>query len=303
APVITLGEGNTPLVTKKVLGSDVGFKLEGLNPTGSFKDRLTAIEISFLQSLGITQAVEDSSGNAGASFAAYAASAGIDGTVYVPDYASGPKRHQIEAYGQEIIMVPGPRSAAGLAVMEAVAKGANYASHAYLPIGTPGYATIAYELVAQMGQAPGTVISPVGHGSLLQGIILGFEALMKRKIIQNMPHFVGMQARACAPLWLRKTMGEAALEELEEGETLAEGVRVMHPIRGDALIKLSEKYSVDILAVTEENIMLGKRTLAKMGMYVEPTSAIVWEGILFANENTPPPSVAILTGSGLKSLK
>ena len=94
---ISLGEGNTPLVRMPIEGADVWIKNEGANPTGSFKDRLTTVEISALRAMGIRSAVEDSSGNAGASFAAYASAADIDGRVYVPDYASGPKRKQIDS--------------------------------------------------------------------------------------------------------------------------------------------------------------------------------------------------------------
>ena len=114
---VSLGEGNTPLISVKVFDREVYFKCEYLNPSGSFKDRGIATLISFLRLRGVTEAVEDSSGNAGASFAAYAARAGIKARVYVPDAASGPKRKQIEAYGAELIPVPGPRSNASDAVI------------------------------------------------------------------------------------------------------------------------------------------------------------------------------------------
>ena len=90
SPVVYLGEGNTPLVWVNIFGKDIAFKLEYINPTGSFKDRGTSLLVSFLKSRGITAAIEDSSGNAGASFAAYAARAGIKARVYIPEYASGP---------------------------------------------------------------------------------------------------------------------------------------------------------------------------------------------------------------------
>src|SRR3990170_1476527 len=91
APLVTLGEGNTPLVWGKVNEYHIAFKLESQNPTGSFKDRGSALLVSFLLSRGVEAAVEDSSGNAGASFAAYAARSGIKAKVFVPDYSSGPK--------------------------------------------------------------------------------------------------------------------------------------------------------------------------------------------------------------------
>ena len=103
------------------------------------------------------------SGNAGASFAAYAARAGINARVYVPDSASGPKRKQIEAYGAELVPVPDPRSKASQAVSQAAESGMVYASHAYLPFNLPGYATCAYEIYEQLGRGPGAIIVPAGQ--------------------------------------------------------------------------------------------------------------------------------------------
>ena len=104
---ISLGEGNTPLIWDEVGGKQIAFKLEYLNPTGSYKDRGTSVLVSYLLWQGVETAVEDSSGNAGASFAAYASRAGIRGRVFVPEAASGPKRAQIEAYGVDLVRVSG----------------------------------------------------------------------------------------------------------------------------------------------------------------------------------------------------
>ncbi len=211
-PIISLGEGNTPLVWSRAFDRKIAFKLEFLNPTGSFKDRGTAPLVSFLRSRGVTTAVEDSSGNAGASFAAYAAAAGMNAKIFVPAYASGPKRAQIEAYGAEVIGVPGPRSKAAEAVKKAAQNGAVYASHVYMPHDILGYATIAYELLDQLGKAPGTVITPAGQGSLLLGVGYGFDALLRAGLISRMPVLVGVQAAACAPLWTAYIAGVNAIE-------------------------------------------------------------------------------------------
>ena len=109
-PAVSLGEGSTPLLWAEAFGRQVAFKCEYLNPTGSFKDRGTTVITTFLKSRGVTAAVEDSSGNAGASFAAYAARAGIKAGIYVPAAASGPKRQQIEFYGAELHPIEGTRS-------------------------------------------------------------------------------------------------------------------------------------------------------------------------------------------------
>jgi threonine synthase len=164
SPPVSLGEGSTPLISGKAFGREVYFKCEYVNPSGSFKDRGSATLVSFLRARGITEAIEDSSGNAGSSFAAYAARAGIKARVYVPEHAAGPKRQQIEFYGAELVAVPGPRSDAAEAALKAAQAGIVYASHAYLPYNLPGYATCAYEIVEQLGEAPGAVVIPAGQG-------------------------------------------------------------------------------------------------------------------------------------------
>jgi threonine synthase len=302
APVISLGEGDTPLVEGNGFGKKLAFKLEYLNPSGSFKDRGTAPLASLLKTRGVKEAVEDSSGNAGASFAAYAARAGLKARVFVPSYASGPKRKQIEAYGAELVPVEGPRSEAGVAVRKAAEQGAVYASHSLLPFGLTGIATIAYELFEQLGQVPGTVIAPAGHGSLLYGIGQGFEALKATGIIQTKPVLVGVQARACAPFWALITQGVAGLAWVTEGETFAEGVRVRQPVRGDELLRIVEASGGTFLAVEEEQILPARDALAHAGLFVEPTSAIVWAGLQQIAEQLPEPIVLILSGSGMKAI-
>ncbi|MEX1071173.1 MAG: pyridoxal-phosphate dependent enzyme [Anaerolineales bacterium] len=302
APAISLGEGDTPLIEGQGFGKRLAFKLEYLNPSGSFKDRGTAPLASLLFTRGVKEAVEDSSGNAGASFSAYAARAGIKARVFVPSYASGPKRKQIEAYGAELVPILGPRSEAAAAVRKAADEGAVYASHAFLPFGLPGIATIAYELVEQLGGPPGSIIAPAGHGSLLLGIAKGFAALKATGIIPINPVLVGVQARACAPLWALSTQGAAGLGWVSEGETLAEGVRVLQPLRGDELLQAVEASAGRFVAVEEEQILPARDALAKAGLFVEPTSAIVWAALQELAADLPEPIVLILTGSGLKAL-
>ncbi len=300
APQVSLGEGNTPLIWSEAFGRRVAFKLESLNPSGSFKDRGSATLVSFLCSRGVEAAVEDSSGNAGASFAAYAARARLHATVYIPASASGPKRSQIEAYGAQVIPVPGPRSNASEAVRQAAEAGAVYASHAYLPFNLPGYATLAYEIVDQLGQAPGTFILPAGQGGLLLGAARGFEALQRAGQIERIPHLVGVQALACAPLWAFSRYGYHAFSWVTEGDTLAEGVRVFRPLRGDAVIQVVESSGGEFLSVSEDRILPGRDQLAHLGFYVEPTSALVWDALEQGITRFPEPIVVILTGSGLK---
>ena len=302
APVVSLGEGNTPLIWYQVFGHQVGFKLEFLNPTGSYKDRGMAVLLSFLRSRRVQQAVEDSSGNAGASFAAYAAASGIRAGVYVPGYASGPKLAQIAAYGADVYQVKGTRTQTTVAALKAVKQGVAYASHAYMPFGLAGYATLAYELFEQTGKAPGTIITPVGQGGLLLGIGRGFAALQHAGLIESQPKIIGVQALACAPLWALFTYGQQGLSLVSEGQTLAEGVRVRHPLRGDAVLRLVRQTGGLLLAVDEPEIPPAHQALARMGLFVEPTSAIVWKALELAREQLVDPVVVVLTGSGLKAV-
>jgi len=145
------------------------------------------------------------------------------------------------------------------------------------------------------------VIAPVGHGSLLLGIARGFEALHRVGTIDDIPRLIGVQARACAPLWAVSEMGAAGLSWVTEGQTLAEGVRVKNPIRGDALLQFLHAHDGQIVAVEEGDIVAGRDHLARLGFYVEPTAAIVWPALEILKEDVQDPVVIILSGNGLKA--
>jgi threonine synthase len=292
------------MVWAEAFDTQIGIKLESLNPTGSFKDRLVVPMISFLSSMGVKSAVEDSSGNAGASFAAYAARAGIQARVFIPDYAAGPKRIQIETYGAEVVAIEGARYDTYKALLEVVeVEGAVYASHAYLPHGLPGIATISYEILDQLGESPGTVIAPVGHGSLVLGIFLGFKALKAANQIDVVPTIVGVQAQRCSPVWTAHDQDFDDIPLVKEEETIASGIRVQRPVRGEQLLQLAQAHDIRFVVVEEENIIQGRDLLARLGFYIEPTSAVVWDALAQVIGDIPEPIVLILSGSGLKYIK
>jgi threonine synthase len=299
-PFVSLGEGGTPLVPFRLEDRTIYAKCEHLNPTGSFKDRGTAVLVSALAADGATEAVEDSSGNAGASFAAYAARAGIHAKVFVPDDAAGPKRAQIESYGADLVRILGPRSAASEAVLRQVEGGALYASHAYLPHGLAGMATIAFEIYEQLGTAPGAVIAPVGQGTLFLGAYRGFLALQQAGRIEQLPKMIAVQAMACAPIWAVQAGGATGLLWTKERPTIAEGIRILHPLRGDAVLDALAKTAGWAIAVDEPEIEDGWHQLGQKGLFVEPTSSVVWPALLNAIGDLPDPVVIVLTGSGFK---
>ncbi len=301
AEPVTLGEGDTPLIPISIDGRVAHFKMEGLNPTGSFKDRGMAVMFTALKFIGLPEALEDSSGNAGAAFAGYAARAGIKARVFVPSSASGPKRAQIEAYGAELVPVEGPRSKASEAA-QAAAQGAHayYGSHIYNPLGLAGNATVAYEIREQLGHAPESIIIPVGHGTLLLGLHRGFKALQEAQLIERLPRLIAVQAMACAPIWAVHRYGRDGLRWVTEGQTIAEGIRVFQPVRGDAVLAAIAETGGTVLAYEDDAIRAGREALAHLGVYAEPTCGVVWEALKQVTGEGE--GVVMVTGSGLKSL-
>ena len=289
---VSLGEGNTPLLRKMVDGHELAFKMESNLPTGSYKDRGTTLLVSELKNRAIPFAVEDSSGNAGASFATYCSWAGVNAKIFIPESASGAKRKQIERSNAQLQTVPGARANATQAVMQAVEEGAVYASHAFQPFLLPGIATIAYELFTEMQTCPGTIIAPVGHGGLFLGIMRGFDALYQQKIISKTPFFLGVQGAGYTPF--------LSNPDTEERETLADGVRIKTPSRYSQIMKMTSKVNCEFTACSNESLQSALLELWKMGLYVEITSALVWAAYRQISRKLPEPIVFILTGSGLK---
>lgn len=297
--VISMGEGDTPLILLDP-ESEIYGKMESQNPSGSYKDRAMSLIVSHVVSRGATKAVEDSSGNAGASFAAYAARAGIQGRVFVPAATGQAKIDQIEVYGAEVVKVEGPRANAAAAVMHEAENGCVYASHAYLPFGIPGIATIAYEIYFQLNQQiPGTVIAPVGHGHLMRGIIDGFKAIKEYGAITELPYFVGVQAERCAPIEMAWKNGKKEIRVVGAQHTIAEGTAVTTPRQGKALLDIFKEGIGEFLAVPEDEIITSFHELARRGIYIEPTSAMVW-AVTKQFHKLPKPVVLVLTGNGLK---
>ena len=306
AAPVTLGEGWTPLVDAEWAGCPVKLKLESLNPTGSFKDRGAALLVAALRGSGVHQVVEDSSGNAGAALSAYAARAGLRATVYVPAHASSVKQAQIGVYGAEVVAVPGNRSDTADAVLAEVEKGAVYATHARSPLYAHGMKTVAFELWEQCGwRAPSRVILPVGHGGLLLGLDMGFGELLAGGLIDRRPRLVGVQAEACAPMVRAWEQDKTRVEPVNEGETVAGGVRIADPPWGMQVLAAVRRSGGEMAAVPDDRILAAHKALAERGFYVEPTSALPAAALEALSDaetaDAASPTVLVLTGSGLKS--
>lgn len=293
-----LGEGNSPLVEREIAGRRFFAKLESLNPSGSFKDRNASYLTSLIRARGIDQVVEDSSGNAGAALAFYTSAFGIETKIFVPEGTSGPKITQIRNCGAELVFVPGARKNAQTEVLKAAeAQHAAYASHAALPFGMAGYATIAFEIYEQLGKLPDRVFCPIGHGSLFLGILMAFEAIA-RSCGRERPAMVGVQPAVCAPLY---AAWHGSTKQIECRPSLAEGAVIAEPVRGPEILAALENGHDDILAIEEEDIANSQRILSRNGIFIEPTSAMVYSGLRKKEWNQDEINVLVFTGNGLKS--
>ncbi|MCS7240008.1 MAG: threonine synthase [Candidatus Bipolaricaulota bacterium] len=307
---VSLGEGGTPLLPapSKSVGARIFWKLEFLNPTGSFKDRGASVMVSALRAFGAMHVADDSSGNAGAALAAYAAQAGLRAHLFVPAYASGPKVRQIAAYGAELHRVPGPRAAATAAVQRACADNPHliYASHNSSPYFISGIMTLAFEIAEELGwRSPDHVVVPVGGGGLLLGLFYGFALLAELGWVEKLPKIHAAQAAACAPIVRALAEGLSEPKEVEPGETIAEGARIPKPERGKEIIMALRVVEGSGVMVEEEEIQRAQSELAKQGLYVEPTAALAPAALpkLVAHGTIKPNEVVVipLTGFGLKT--
>jgi len=314
AEVITIGEGSTPVVRLERWAAAHGLgevfaKLEHLQPTGSFKDRGSAMLVARARALGARRLVEDSSGNAGASMAAYAARAGLACTVYAPASAPIAKLRQVLAHGAELRRVTGGREEVALAAINDHADRAYYAGHNTNPYFLHGMRSFADEVVNWFAaDPPEHLIMPVGGGSLYAGAWLGFGAAMDAGRIRRLPALHLAQAAACAPLVAAWEQGAEDAVPVERTETVAGGITIEQPARGPMLLQALRETGGAVVAVAEEAILPVRRELSVLeGLDMEPTSAVAFAGLLALRERGAiPPDARVLvavTGAGWKDPK
>lgn len=302
---ITLGEGCTPLVQQAWGDLRPLFKLEWFNPTGSFKDRGSAVMLSFLRQVGIDAVLEDSSGNGGSSMAGLGAAGGMRVKILAPASTSPAKIAQVRAYGAEVQLVEGPREESEA---EAIRQSHEtfYASHNWQPMFLEGTKSFAYELWEDLGfRAPDNVIVAVGAGSSLLGCAFGFRELMKAGQIAKLPRLFAAQPLNCSPIDAAFQAGVDTPVAREVRKTIAEGTAIKHPMRLREIIAALRESGGGTIALTEDEIVAALRRLARQGLFTEPTSAsaaaaldkLAGAGAIKPGENT----VVILTGSGLKA--
>ncbi len=302
---VSFGEGNTPLSTVRLYGRDISLKMDFLCPTGSYKDRGSTVMLSKLREWGLRHIIEDSSGNAGASIAAYSAVAGIQADIYIPSSTSAGKAAQIGMYGARLIKVPGTREETALAAWQASSE-TFYASHNWSPYFLSGMKTVAYEIAEQRNwSTPDWIIAPSGGGSLVVGIYFGFREMFRAGLVDRMPRIVLVQAARCAPIHAAWRAGLEDVPAIAKQDTAAEGISVAKPVRGREILEAVRETNGVVHVVSEDEIWEGLAALGGAGVYVEPTSAVVASaakklletGVIRSSESV----VLTLTGNGLKA--
>ncbi len=301
---ITLLEGNTPLIPAPRLAEELGggfdlyLKYEGLNPTGSFKDRGMTAAISQALAAGATSAICASTGNTAASAAAYSARAGMRCVVLIPQgkVAAGKLAGAI-AYGADVIAVRGSFDDALRLVREITDKRPIALVNSLNPFRLEGQKSASFEICDTLGRAPDWLCLPVGNAGNITAYWMGFKQYRDAGQVSNTPHLLGAQAAGAAPL----VLGHA----VDEPHTVATAIRIGRPARGEQALEAAEESQGRIVAVTDDDILAMWRRLAAEGVWAEPASATglaglkqeIGAGRLDVRGQTV---VAVLTGHGLK---
>ncbi len=305
AAPISMGEGMTPLIQRRIGGCDVLVKCEWVMPTGSFKDRGASVMLSLLRAQGIGAVLEDSSGNGGAAIAAYAAAGGMAATILAPEATSPAKLVAMRAHGAKVELVAGDRQATAEAAV-AQSERIFYASHNWHPFFLEGTKTLAYELWEELGfRAPDTVIVPCGAGSNVLGLAIGFGEIRRAGGIARGPRIFAAQPENCGPIAASFAAGTDARVATTIRPTIAEGTAIAAPVRFATVLRSLRESGGGAVALSEAEIRAATLGLARMGLFVEPTAAepaaaferLSAEGRIAAGETT----VLVLTGSGLKA--
>ena len=301
-PIITLGEGGTPLIPAPALsartGATVWIKYEGMNPTGSFKDRGMTMAISKAVEHGAKAVICASTGNTSASAAAYAAHAGITAAVLVPEgkIALG-KLSQAIAHNAELLQVQGNFDDC-LDIARDLA--ANYPVHlvnSVNPDRIEGQKTAAFEVVDVLGDAPDFHIVPVGNAGNYTAYFRGYSEELARRATTKLPRMFGFQAAGSAPIVLGHIV--------KDPDTIASAIRIGNPASWELALNAREVSDGYFGAISDEHILEAYRILsAEVGIFVEPASAISVAGLLerSAAGQIPKGSTVVLTvtGHGLK---
>jgi threonine synthase len=300
---ITMLEGNTPLIPINRLADELGggfdlwVKFEGLNPTGSFKDRGMTVAISEAAGRGMQTVICASTGNTAASAAAYAARAGLRCIVLIPQgkVAAGKLAGAI-AYGAQVVQVLGSFDEALTLVVDITQHHPIALVNSLNPYRLEGQKTASFEICETLGEAPDWLCLPVGNAGNITAYWMGFKQYHAIHS-SGLPRILGVQAAGAAPL--------VSGHSIDHPETIATAIRIGRPARGEQALQAAEESAGGIIAVSDAAILEMQKRLAREGIWVEPASATglaglasqLREGVLDLEGKRV---VAICTGHGLK---
>jgi threonine synthase len=310
---VSLGEGCTPLLHARHLGEKLGmtnlyFKDESLNPTGSFKARGLAVAVSMAKELGIERLAIPSAGNAGGALAAYAAQAGLAAAVFMPEATPLMNRLECALFGAEVVLLPGSIKDCARALRErAESEGWFDCSTLHEPYRLEGKKTMAYEVVEQLhGRIPDAMIYPTGGGTGLIGMWKAFEEMQQLGWIgERRPRMFAVQATGCAPIVRAFARDAQQAEEWLDPETIASGLRVPGAIGDFLMLRVLRESRGGALAVEDSAMLDAVRELAEAeGVITSPEGGaafaalkrLLGDGHLSGLETV----VLFLTASGYK---
>ncbi len=301
-PMVTLGEGGTPLVRSRRLGPRIGcpelyFKLESCNPTGSFKDRGMVVAVAKAMEEGHRAVLCASTGNTAASAAAYAAHCGLRSYIFIPQgYVARGKLAQAIAFGAIIVALEGNFDDALRLARQVAATHPIALVNSVNPHRLEGQKTAAFEIVDDLGDAPDMVFIPVGNAGNISAYWKGFVEYHRLGRAQRLPRMMGFQAEGAAPI--------VRGEPVEDPQTVATAIRIGNPASWHLAVAARDESGGTIAAVSDEEILQAYRLLAQEeGIFAEPASAAAVAGLLRMAEDhdlSEQRVVCIVTGSGLK---
>jgi threonine synthase len=301
-PIVTLHEGNTPLIPAPAIASRIGrqvkvyVKYDGLNPTGSFKDRGMTLAVTKAKEAGSEAVICASTGNTSAAAAAYARRGGLKAFVIIPDgYVAQGKLAQALLYGAEVISIQGNFDDALKIVRQMAETHPVTLVNSVNPYRLEGQKTAAFEVVDALGDAPDWLCIPVGNAGNITAYWMGFCQYHQENRCQRLPHMMGFQAAGSAPMVLGHSV--------EHPETLATAIRIGNPANQDKAIAVQHASQGAFNAVTDDEILDAYRILAaEEGVFCEPASAASVAGLLKLKDRVPTGGtvVCVLTGNGLK---
>ncbi|AKG53336.1 threonine synthase [Dehalogenimonas sp. WBC-2] len=302
-PLITLGEGDTPLVRSSRLEKELGvkelyFKLESCNPSGSFKDRGMVMAVAKALESDYKAVVCASTGNTSASASAYAASAGIESIIVIPKgKITLGKLAQAIVYGARIIMIDGNFDDALRMVQELAQKHPIALVNSVNPNRIEGQKTAAFEICDALGSAPDQLFLPVGNAGNITAYWKGFKEYRDAGIVMSTPKMMGFQAAGAAPIVLG--------HPVDKPETIATAIRIGNPASWKQAVAARDESGGIIDSVTDDEILAAYHFMAeKGGIFGEPASAASLAGLIKlrgkGHDFSDSRAVCVITGSGLK---